>query len=75
MKLEVDGPPFAEEDDLVEIGDPIRRGDIVWFDRVAPQKVIMRLAVGEVSGPRYRIDRGGEPDVFKLIVVEQHHGK
>ena len=43
MRFEVDGPAFACEGDEVEIGDPIRRGDLVWFDRVEPQKLVMRV--------------------------------
>jgi hypothetical protein len=70
MRFEVEGPPFAVEGDEVEIGDPIRRGDVVWFERVAPGMVVMRVAVGVVSGPCYRINRGSEPDVLRLVVVE-----
>jgi hypothetical protein len=70
MRFEVDGPPFAREGDVVEIGDPIRRGDIVWFDRVAADKIVMRVAGDAAGGPRYRIDRGSEPDLLKLVAVE-----
>jgi hypothetical protein len=70
MRFEIDGPPFAAEGDEVEIGGAIRRGDIVWFDRVSPHKVVMRVAVGAVNGPYYRIDRGAEPDVLRLVAVE-----
>jgi hypothetical protein len=38
MRFEVDGSAFANVDDEIEIGDDVRRGDIVWFDRISPQE-------------------------------------
>jgi len=70
MRFEVDGPSFAEEGDDVEIGDPIRVGDIVWFDRVAPQKVVMRVVAGAISGPCYLVGKGSESDSLSLLVQE-----
>jgi hypothetical protein len=71
MKFEVDGPPFADEGDEIEIGDSVRRGDVVWFDRVDPRKLVMRIAAGPVRGTCYRVDRGPESDVLKLVAVAQ----
>ncbi|HEY2783936.1 MAG TPA: hypothetical protein VGJ05_03090 [Fimbriiglobus sp.] len=70
MRFEVDGPAFAGEGDEVEIGDPIRRGDVVWFDRVEPHKLVMRVVAGPVSGQCFLIDKGSEPDVLRLVAVE-----
>jgi hypothetical protein len=70
MRFEVDGPAFASEGDEVEIGDHIRRGDIVWFDRVTPHKLVMRVVTGPVSGQCYLIDQDSGPDVLRLVAVE-----
>jgi hypothetical protein len=72
MRFESEGSPLSVgEDAEIEIGDSIRRGDIVWFDRVAPQKLVMRIASATVEAHRYRIDRGHEPDVLRLIAVDE----
>ena len=71
MRFEVDGPAFAGEGDLVVIGDPIRRGDLVWFDRVEPQKLVMRVVIGAVQGMCYRIDCDSQSDFVKLVAEVQ----
>jgi len=49
MKFEIDGPLSILEGDRIEIGDNVRRGDIVWFDRVPPNKLVMRLASASIE--------------------------
>src|SRR5687767_12176072 len=69
MRFEVDGPAFADAGYEIEIGDDVRRGDIVWFDRISPQKLVMRLVTGQVNGQVYQIDDGSDPDSIKLIAL------
>jgi hypothetical protein len=33
----------ALPEDILEMADTICRGDIVWFDRIGPQSVLMRV--------------------------------
>lgn len=70
MRFEVDGPAFAGEGDEIEIGDPITRGDVVWFDRTEPHKLVMRVVTGPVNGQCYLIDTGSNKDLLRLVAVE-----
>ena len=70
MQIEISGPAFGDVNDVVEIGDDIRRGDIVWFDRVERGKLVMRRARPEVSGVCYRIDPRSDADTLRLVLVE-----
>ncbi len=74
MQFQVEGgEPPLQPDDQLETVDSIRRGDNVWFDRIASGRVVMRVvADAEVSGfphPIWRIDRGTDPGVVKLVLV------
>jgi hypothetical protein len=73
MRLEIEGIESFEEGDEIAIGDTIRVGDIVWFDRVEPHKVVLRVVTepAPASGICYRIDRGSAPDVVRLVVFQQ----
>jgi hypothetical protein len=69
MRFEIEGEAFLREGDELELGDSIRRGDLVWFDRVESQRVVMRLVTGSASGTQYRVERGAEPDMWRLVAI------
>jgi hypothetical protein len=71
MKFEIDGPLSILEGDQIDIVDDIRRGDIVWFDRIPPNKLVMRIASASIEEQCYRIDRGDDPDALKLVAVNR----
>lgn len=79
MSLQFDGEfqPLQPED-ILEMADTICRGDIVWFDRIGPQSVLMRIVPdGELenfSHPVWRIDRGKEPGTTILTPCEVRSG-
>lgn len=74
MSLQFNGDlqPLQTED-ILEVVDTARRGDIVWFDRIGPQSVLMRVIPdGELENfrlPMWRIDRGEEPGITLLTQV------
>jgi hypothetical protein len=76
MQFEVEGPEFASSGDEVEIGDDICCGDLVWFDRIASNKVVMRLIAGPAREYAcYRVERGSAPSVIKLVFQEPGQGQ
>lgn len=71
MKFEIDGPFDAEESDVIEIADEIRREDLVWFDRAQPQKLVLRLVMDSVDAVCYRVDPTSNAESMKLIAEDQ----
>jgi hypothetical protein len=71
MRFEIEGPEFVNEGDEIEIGDAIRLGDVVWFDRVEPHRVVLRLVAEHATGICYRVHRGSATDAVRLIADEQ----
>jgi len=69
MQFEIDGPSILAEHDQLTAADPIRRGDLVWFDRTGPNTVMLRLAPAPAGVCCYRIDRGAAPDTLSLTAV------
>lgn len=71
--FEIAGTPPTEVGDEVQVVDEIRRGDVVWFERVGPKHVLMRVFEeardGHCSGRKYRVERGSRPGVIKLTEV------
>ena len=71
MRFEIVGISPAGTGDEIVVVDEIRRGDIVWFERVEPQKLALRILCSDMadtfSGNRYRIDRGSQPGTIKLV--------
>ncbi len=63
--FQFDGDVDLGPDDELLIGDDIRRGNVVYFDRVDDHKVVMRtLAEADLAsfpGRAYRAERG-DPD-------------
>lgn len=74
MQIEIDGPPFGEEGDDVTIGDEIRSGDTVWFERVAPNQLVMRVVPKGIDGLRYRVTAGSEPGSLRLTAIDRTEG-
>ena len=70
MQFEVEGPVFANDGDDVEVTVTISPGDVVWFERTGPRKVVMRVVTGEVAGLRYRVELGGEPNSLRFVALQ-----
>lgn len=70
MTFEIDGPLPFDVDDVVDTTEEIRRGQLVWFDRVGLHQVVVRnLSLEDASvfaGDVYRVDRGSQPDSIRL---------
>ena len=75
MQIESDGPLPFEVDDVVETAEAIRRGSIVWFDRIGPHTVVIRVLspeqLGAFRGKAYRVDRGAEPGAIRLTLLDR----
>ena len=71
MQIEIDGPPFGEEGDEVAMGDEIRNGDTVWFERVGANQLVMRVVPEGIDGLRYRVTAGSEPGSIRLTVIRE----
>lgn len=79
MDIEIDGPPpFQPEDDLRIVDDirqgGIRRGDIVYFERVGPQKVELRVLSSQgarsFTGKKFLIDPSSEGTRIRLVEIK-----
>jgi hypothetical protein len=57
--------------DNVEITDAIRIGDVVYFERIAPEEIVLRVLIlekaGDYVGKKYRIERSDRPGALTLI--------
>lgn len=73
MSFEIVGTSPLQADDKVETADDIRRGDIVGFEWVSADTVVMRALSQEEADEwlsrKYRIDRGSKPGVFQLTEI------
>ncbi len=74
MDLQFDGEVDLGPDDELLIGDDIRHGGIVYFDRVDDRKVVMRTLAEEdldsFSGKAYRAERGDQPGTVKFTQLK-----
>lgn len=71
MKFEIDGPIAFGEDDVVGFADVVRRGDLIWFDPVAPNRFMIRVATEQINETCYRVDPSSDRDVLRLV-AEDH---
>ncbi|MBA4063415.1 MAG: hypothetical protein C0501_06825 [Isosphaera sp.] len=69
MQFEVEGLVFANDGDEVEVTVTVNPGDVVWFERTGPRKVVLRVVAGEVAGTRYRVEQGG-PGVMRFVALQ-----
>jgi hypothetical protein len=78
MKLEIDGSSPLEAGDELRVVDEIRqggirRGDIVYFERVGPQKVEMRVLSSEHAhsfiGKKYLVDPSSQAKRVRLVEI------
>lgn len=78
MDIEIVGSSPLDSDDELLIVDEIRqggirRGDIVYFERVGPKKVEMRVLSSEgarsFTGRKYRVDWSSQPKRVKLVEI------
>ncbi len=71
--IESDESPLRSDDKL-EVAEDIRRGDIVWFDRITPTQVVLRVVppdrVASFPHPKWRIDGGSARGSLKLSLLE-----
>lgn len=74
MQFEIEGPAPKQLGEVVQTADAIRRGDVVWFERIAPGEVLMRVVppeqVAAFAAAKYRVDRGAQPGTIKLMYLE-----
>ncbi len=71
MKFEINGPVAFGENDVVEFADEIRRGNLVWFDRVEPNRFMIRIAMEPRDEICYRVDHSSDHDVLRLVAEDQ----
>jgi hypothetical protein len=70
-----DTPPDLKPGDEVDVVTEIRRHDIVCWERVSENKLIMRALSQEEAasyrGRKFQVDKGDEPGSLKYIEVER----
>ena len=67
MRFEIVGPIDFGEDDVVEFADEVRRGDLIWFEPVEPNRFMIRVVTGYAKGLCYRVDPCSNRDVLRLV--------
>lgn len=71
MRFEIDGPIAFGEDDVVGFADEIRRGDLIWFEPVEPNRFMIRVVTEHRNGICYRVDPSSERDVLRLVAEDR----
>ena len=65
--------PDLKPDDVVDVVTDIRRHDIVCWERVGPNALIMRALSPEeaatYTGRRFQVEKGDEPGTLRYIEV------
>ncbi|MGO8749509.1 MAG: hypothetical protein ACLQNE_26420 [Thermoguttaceae bacterium] len=79
LPFDIDGPMPFDVDDVVETTEEIRRGQMVWFDRIGRHRVVVRVLSAEeasiFAGDAYRLDRGRQPGSIRLERVSLEPGE
>lgn len=70
MEFQFDGDIDIGPDDEIVVGDDVRSGDIVFFERMEGRKVIIRKAAEiDLTSPSiraYRVERGDSPNSVRF---------